>query len=361
MRFTNLQRLTLAAAIAVVPAGTARAWNESGHRIVARIAWDDLTRAQQTYASELLLRHPRFAEDFAAHMPPEIAARPVDDPERQRWVFMHAATWPDLLKGEGKRLAERIAALPAGAEKTELERRLADVKRHDNPTWHYDNKPIHIDPYAMPAMPPAGARPVGVQQALPNALRELDDRNLPAERRAVALAWVLHLVGDSHQPLHSAALFSSRHLPQGDLGGNVFFVTTGKPAGAAPQRLHAVWDDMLGVDPKTEKATKGRLVAAYPRSRLKQELAEPAEPLAVEAMVNLWLDESFRAADASVYEPRLRGALLAPLPAGATSPLPVALDGRYLQTSRPVAQRRAALAGYRLADCIRRAESRTRP
>ncbi|MCY1061466.1 S1/P1 nuclease [Nannocystis sp. SCPEA4] len=361
MRFTIAQRLTIAAAVAVAPASAAHAWNESGHRIVARIAWDELTRPQQVFASELLVRHPRFAEDFAAHMPPDIAARAADDPERQRWVFMHAAIWPDLLKGEGRRLSERIAALPAGAEKTELERRLADVKRYDNPTWHYDNKPIHIDPYALPPAPAPGAKPVGVQQALPNALRELDDRNLPAERRAVALAWVLHLLGDSHQPLHSVSLFSARHLPQGDLGGNVFFVVKPRPADPTPVRLHAVWDDMLGTDPKLEAATKRQIVAAFPRSRLKPELAEPADPLAVEAMVNLWLDESFRAADTSVYDANLRAALLAPLPTGATSALPVALDRRYLPAALPVARRRAALAGYRLADCIRRAESRSRP
>ncbi|WAS89967.1 S1/P1 nuclease [Nannocystis punicea] len=357
MRYAIAARWAIAAAIAVVPA-TARAWNESGHRIVARIAWDELTRAQQVYASELLVRHPRFAEDFAARMPPEIAARPVDDVARQQWVFMHAATWPDLLKGEGKRLADQSAALPAGPEKAELERRLADVKRHDNPTWHYDNKPIHIDPYALPAAPPLAMRAVGVQQALPNALRELDDRTLPVELRAVALAWVLHLVGDSHQPLHSAALFSSRHLPQGDLGGNAFLV---QPPGAAPTRLHAVWDELLGDDPKTERAAKNRIVAANPRRILKAELAASTDATGAEAMVNLWLDESFRAADASVYDARLRDALLAPLAAGATSAFPIALDRRYLQASRAVAMRRAALAGYRLADCIGRAESRSRP
>lgn len=357
MRIRMAARLTIAAAIVAAP-GTARAWNESGHRIVARIAWDELTRAQQVFASELLVRHPRFAEDFAARMPPEIAARPADDARRQQWVFMHAAIWPDLLKGANRQLTDQIAALPAGAEKTELERRLADVKRHDNPTWHYDNKPIHVDPYALPAIAPPATRPVGVQQALPNALRELDDRSLPVERRAVALAWVLHLVGDSHQPLHTVALFSSRYLPQGDLGGNAFIVRLPGPAGATPTRLHAVWDDMLGDDPDAEPAAKRRIVAANPRRSLKPELAAAGGAAGVEAMVDLWLDESFRAADTSVYEARLRDALLAPLAAGATSPFPIALDRRYLQAARAVAMRRAALAGYRLADCIGRAERR---
>jgi hypothetical protein len=38
-----------------------------------------------------------------------------------------------------------------------------------------------------------------------------------AERRAVALAWLFHLVGDIHQPLHTTELFSVEY-PNGDRG-----------------------------------------------------------------------------------------------------------------------------------------------
>jgi hypothetical protein len=39
------------------------------------------------------------------------------------------------------------------------------------------------------------------------------------ERRAIALAWLFHLVGDIHQPLHTAQLFIVDY-PQRDRGGN---------------------------------------------------------------------------------------------------------------------------------------------
>ena len=39
------------------------------------------------------------------------------------------------------------------------------------------------------------------------------------EQRAIALAWLFHLVGDVHQPLHTAQLFTVDY-PQGDRGGN---------------------------------------------------------------------------------------------------------------------------------------------
>lgn len=34
-------------------------------------------------------------------------------------------------------------------------------------------------------------------------------------RKAIALAWLFHLVGDIHQPLHTAQLFMADY-PQGD-------------------------------------------------------------------------------------------------------------------------------------------------
>jgi S1/P1 Nuclease len=49
------------------------------------------------------------------------------------------------------------------------------------------------------------------------------------ERKAIALAWLFHLVGDIHQPLHTAQLFTVEY-PNGDRGGNeicVQFVVKG--------------------------------------------------------------------------------------------------------------------------------------
>jgi S1/P1 Nuclease len=39
------------------------------------------------------------------------------------------------------------------------------------------------------------------------------------EQKAIALAWLFHLVGDIHQPLHTAQLFTVEY-PKGDRGGN---------------------------------------------------------------------------------------------------------------------------------------------
>jgi hypothetical protein len=343
---------TLLAVVLVTAAlwpGPARAWHESGHRIVARIAWDELTPAQRALVSDLLTRHPRFAEDFVARMPAAIKGLAETDTKRRQWVFMHAAIWPDLIKEEVKNLGKQLAAA-AGPERAALERRFADARQYDNPGWHFDNRPIFVDPYAMPARPAADPRAVGVQQALPVVLREFVDPGLPAERRAVALAWLIHLLGDSHQPLHAATIFSAVHLPQGDLGGNRLGVTT--PASrTTPTNLHVLWDGLFGGDEQAEPSQKRTIITTHPRRALQAELAVPAGAT-LEWRIDRWLDESYRAADAVVYAASIRAALLAPLPAGAAAPPPVALDSAYLQAARTTAMRRVALAGYRLADCI---------
>ncbi len=350
---TCLVRLALVFAFTAALPAEARGWHESGHRIVARIAWDELTPAQRTFVSDLLVRHPRFAEDFVGRMPDAIKKLAEDDAERRRWVFMHAAIWPDLIKEEVKSLGKQMVGA-GGPERAALEQRFADAKKYDNGLWHFDNKPIYVDPYTLPAVTPAGTGLVGVQRALPAMIKEVGDRGLPAERRAVALAWVVHLLGDSHQPLHSAAMFAAGALPEGDLGGNRLIVTV--PGSSAPVSLHALWDGLFGADETAEAGLKRRVVTSHPRRRLLAELTAPAGA-SVEARVNLWLDESYRAADANVYTAEIRGALLTAPPAGATTPSPVALDRGYVHAAKQVAMRRVALAAYRLADCIGGAEA----
>ena len=43
------------------------------------------------------------------------------------------------------------------------------------------------------------------------------------EEKAIYLTWLMHLVGDIHQPLHCAAVFSEQ-FPNGDKGGNDAFI-----------------------------------------------------------------------------------------------------------------------------------------
>ncbi|KAF5881711.1 S1/P1 nuclease [Rhizobium sp. PEPV16] len=57
---------------------------------------------------------------------------------------------------------------------------------------------------------------------------------LPDSVRSNDLVWLLHLVGDAHQPLHASARFS-KALKKGDQGGNLIDVTP--PNGQAVKLL----------------------------------------------------------------------------------------------------------------------------
>jgi hypothetical protein len=61
------------------------------------------------------------------------------------------------------------------------------------------------------------------------------------EEKAIYLTWLLHLVGDIHQPLHCTAVFSEQ-FPNGDKGGNDAFIRIR----SSPVKLHAFWDGLLG-------------------------------------------------------------------------------------------------------------------
>lgn len=71
----------------------------------------------------------------------------------------------------------------------------------------------------------------------------LHDKKLAQPVRAEALRFLIHFIGDLHQPLHCA----DNH----DRGGNEVKVMIGR----RHENLHAVWDDnvveALGRDPET--------------------------------------------------------------------------------------------------------------
>jgi len=93
------------------------AFNALGHKVIADIAWQTLEPPRREAIVKILRRHPRFDRDFAQKMPGDVA-------DADRWIFQHAANWPDLIRGQ---------------------------REYDHPTWHYVNFPYYID--GQPAPP----------------------------------------------------------------------------------------------------------------------------------------------------------------------------------------------------------------
>jgi hypothetical protein len=341
----------LVAFLAFGPA--AFAWNSPGHMLVALIAYDDLAAADRGRVDalvELLRQHPRFREDFLDRMPADLPAA-----GQGRWLFAHAATWPDMLRSAAPEVRTR----------------------YHRASWHYVDKPLALDPKA-PAAPEAAAlteadpakadnpEHMNILQALAHNLTILRDERQAAADRAVALCWVLHLVGDVHQPLHCVTLYSARFpLPQGDRGGNSIPIANDGGISNNPNfagrgfrpELHGFWDNLPGHSEEMIVLDAGEkhATALYPRSGFRRELQTRDLP----AM----MDEGYGYAKAAVYAPFILRAVqkVEPpheLPAGerpveVATLEPISLNDTYIHTARIVAEQRITLAGYRLADQLR--------
>jgi len=259
----------------------------------------------------VLASHPWFTTQWKKGLTGVPAA------DRDLMLFMLAARWPDDARG------------------TPFHRG----------NWHYINLPFK----------PSG-EPANVQEdpaSAPNVLTALADnestvRNDPnADRRAVAMAWLFHLVGDVHQPLHTTQLFTLEY-PDGDRGGNEICIRV-KPKNR-PIALHKFWDDMLT---GSEKLTVVRNLATGLRNRpdfAKSKLTELGN-----TDVEIWAKESFTQGVTIAYRNgTFRGTQKGHASDCADLQIATVLPSGYITTAKPVAERRMILAGYRLADFLTR-------
>jgi S1/P1 nuclease len=220
--------------------------------------------------------------------------------------------------------------------------RNADPAQHRD-KWHYINWPFKPEgePASVVPRPPQSDN---ILTALAQNERVLQSA-APLDQRAVALAWLLHLVGDLHQPLHTAQLFT-REYPDGDRGGNDICVRTAPDS--VPMNLHMLWDGLItsSNDTRTLTSIAAELRKKFPKFRITQ-LAS-GEP-------KTWAEESFELATKTVYvNGGLRGT---PKPqrrdcsevTGAK-----VLPAGYAARAKDIAERRIVLAGYRLASLLTR-------
>ena len=168
-------RLVLALfAIALVPS-PALAWGRTGHRVIAAIAGTQLSGLARAHVEEILGRGESLDE---------------------------AATWPDEMRSAPGLFWQKTAT-----------------------PWHY----VTVNGTVYDRPPPEG----DAFQALKHFGKVLQDPNASLADKQLALRFVVHLVGDLHQPLHVGKCC--------DKGGNDVKVTWF----GEPTNLHAVWDSKL--------------------------------------------------------------------------------------------------------------------
>ena len=107
--------------------------------------------------------------------------------------------------------------------------------------WHYIDVPCAGDAFVEPPPPHA-------LWALDQATAILRSKTAEPKDRAEALAQIMHIVGDIHQPLHTAT--------HDDLGGNAVPIEPLGQVSAGPSNLHAFWDVACRYDVEGDQVTE---------------------------------------------------------------------------------------------------------
>jgi len=202
-----------------------------------------------------------------------------------------------------------------------LESSWADEIRQQRPetmAWHYVNKEPGSRGYVASRDCPHDdcvVAQIGRDAAI------LSDPRTPKPARSEALLFLIHFVGDVHQPLHAA--------DRNDKGGNGTMVRLrGKRLS-----LHQVWDQdvvrALGDD--SERIAVDIEAHLTPQQRAQIETGMPSD----------WANESFALAQREIY---------APLPTSGR----IALPPDYAQRESGVARQQLTRAGLRLAMMLNR-------
>lgn len=198
--------------IGVVMISPAWAWGPAAHAAIGELVEDELLQQEPGLRSFLArLRAPGQRH----HVEAALLGMALPEPGN---VLRALANWPDVHKRQPGMLAY-------------------DDQRH------YVNL-SHTAHYHRAQHCPQGLCSL---ETLLEQRAVLADRRAPLSQRAVALAWVVHLVGDMHQPLHAGRAE--------DRGGNLTCVvwqnTPSALEGTQPfprcsgENLHAVWDSKL--------------------------------------------------------------------------------------------------------------------
>ena len=280
--------ILMLACLLLLPASNAMAWGPGGHMMVAQIAFDRLNPRAKAEVTRLAA----------------IRIEPVKETDKSL-NFVTSAVWADGARGK------------PGFELTGNE--------------HFADFPFSADGTQVPTDLPGRINVIEALGRYVETLRTSSDDN----ERAKALRFVVHYVGDIHQPLHCSTRVDKNHR-QGDEGGNKFFVNVS----GNQVKLHSFWDGGLGRFPR----------GGPPPEFIPPPLSEipPAVALALpgnpETNPGLRLDNPFDfalwAEESSYLSKKYAYDGLAP---GATP------SNSYVTKGARIARRRVAWAGYRLA------------
>ena len=290
------------------------AWGPIGHMTVGYVAYQNLTPAAKARVIELLKLNPEYA-NWDKTIP--AGTSPAD---HDLMVFMIATIWADDIKGDSKYSDDGPDPnTPDGASSSQ-NIGYTDLFRHRY--WHFVDKPFPTD---IPIPTPNAQTQIVVFRAVLGSSQ-------PDDLKSYDLVWLLHLIGDVHQPLHATTRVIQS---KGDAGGNDV-----KLLGDASSNLHSYWDDLPGFD---SSFCKDKIHCINRAMALGKSLKPASSKASHNTKTDAWVEESFKYARADVYK--------APIGPG-DGPFTIIPYSSYDINAFRLAERRIAVAGTRLAQVL---------
>jgi hypothetical protein len=224
-------------------------------------------------------------------------------------------------------------------------------------SWHFINKDFNdFSPNASQAPQnqtlQAQDNVWGTLKWCNESLQALDADPSPAVRGKTFLAsfclrWLIHVVGDVHQPLHCTQRVNAQ-FPRGDLGGNLCLINR------TEKNLHALWDQgagLYGISDFEHPPTRAQFATIHKQADLLRSTWPRKQfPNTTVDLWNFreWIEESY---DAGVHIAYQNGSFVC------NDSLP--LSAAYVQAVIDTSEQRMALAAYRLVDLLIKIVPRT--
>lgn len=256
------------------------AWWDTGHMVIAEIAYQNLKPEVKNKVDNLV----------------EVFRK--EHPDVQ--TFPQMAAWPDALHSQQKIL----------------------LYYH----WHFIDIPLSGD----------GTHPHkniiysdNVAWAIRTITRSFSNHQAHIDEKARLLTFLIHTIGDIHQPLHTVSRVTAA-LPDGDEGGNIYPVFYN----GQQINLHQLWDKGFGLYDDADKTPKhireiaNTITTLYPINYFGQRINN--------LNVENWLKEGMSNAQKFVY----------------VTPVNQQPSAIYCENGKKLVAEQSALAGYRLANLL---------
>jgi hypothetical protein len=300
------------AAFGFASSPVALGWDDVGHKITGYIAWQRMSPAARERVIKLLRSAPEDSHLSAFYM----QYGPMSEDDKKLDYFLWVPTWADVV---------RDRAFP-----------VRQGKYHKG-NWHYSDtywREVDGKPVIITDKQPDGQ---GVAKLI-EFDKLLRDPAVPDADKGIAIAWLMHIGGDIHQPLHTSGRHTDRE-PNGDQGGNFFQLTPEGTKREDQLNLHWFWDSIVGrnipykenlCEPDYIRDVAESMMLRYPFDSQKDSLSLSAYPE--------WQKESFALAVSDVFRSDLIRFSVPP--------------DAYRRNAYQIAERRLAMAGYRLGETL---------